>query len=567
MHSAMKNKYASYVLFAFIFLFIGSSAAAAVDVPDLSWERGRQQSVTLGGDTKSVLWKISLDGFGKSLPFSRSSINDSGFIVYSIEIPENLPVGRYQIVVRGPNTADTTSGYVNILNTVAYDPLSDPRGIGVIAVAAYTLLAFFTGNKNESENSDQNEEEGEDSSALGSVDTNYQGIKIKHRGRGDDSVFVRNNFARTLDSWRHIAVLTMARRSPLTMRLSADGSYLQAIIGPLTIVLPALGIGVGAWLGLDTFIENSLIPTSLALVLLIVVIGIFDALSGLTAFVSYLFIVIARGGLDSVADVRTLLGFSLLLFTPSLAAGATRPLRRARDDWDAWERVTDVLVSTLLTTWAIKSMVLALDGFARQKTELATHSTLIAAAGGTLIVIRYALEEFVSRYAPARMEYMTPAKVASQDFDSFLITQGIRAALFIFFMFGFFGFTWQIFVAVAILVIPSIIKRFDSHLPNVPLLFQILPGGIPSIVVMSFIGFLFSNWVNTLPLLAEDKTKTIVIITSIPGLTIGLLKLFGRSPKSGDSRWYRRENMKWIYRTGGPVMLALAMLITIGVIP
>jgi hypothetical protein len=165
------------------------------------------------------------------------------------------------------------------------------------------------------------------------------------------------------------------------------------------------------------------------------------------------------------------------------------------------------------------------------------------------------------------MEYMTPAKVASQDLDSFLITQAVRAAIFIFFMFGFFGLTWQIFVAVAILVIPSLLKRFDSNLPNVPFLFQIIPGGIPSIVVMSFIGFAFSNWVNTLPLLAEDKTKTIVLITSIPGLVIGLLKLFGRSAKAGDTRWYRRENLKWLYRTGGPVMLAVATLITIGVIP
>jgi hypothetical protein len=111
------------------------------------------------------------------------------------------------------------------------------------------------------------------------------------------------------------------------------------------------------------------------------------------------------------------------------------------------------------------------------------------------------------------------------------------------------------------------LKRFDSNLPNVPVLFQLIPGGIPSIVVMSFVGFMFSNWVNTLPLLAEDKTKTIVIITSIPGLVVGLLKLFGRSAKPGDSRWYRRENMKWLYRTGGPVMLAVALLITIGVIP
>jgi hypothetical protein len=212
-------------------------------------------------------------------------------------------------------------------------------------------------------------------------------------------------------------------------------------------------------------------------------------------------------------------------------------------------------------------MVLAIDGFARQKTDLATHSTLFAIVGGTFIFIRYGLEEFVSRYAPARMQYMTPAKVASQDFDSFLVTQAVRAGLFIFFMFGFFGFTWQIFAAVAILVVPSILKRFDSKLPNIPLLFQIIPGGIPSIVVMSFVGFMFSNWVNTLPLLAEDKTKTIVIITSIPGLVIGLLKLFGRSAKPGDSRWYRRDNMKWLYRTGGPVMLAVALLITIGVIP
>jgi hypothetical protein len=445
--------------------------------------------------------------------------------------------------------------------------LSDPRGVGVIAVAAFTLLAFFAGNRSESENSEQDEEEEEDSSALGSVDTNYQGIKIKHRGRGDDSVFVRSSFARTLDGWRHVAVLTMARRSPLTMRVSADGSYLQAIIGPLAIALPALGIALGAWLGASTSIANSLIPTSLVFVLLIVLVGILDAFSGLLAFVSYLLVILARGGIDNVADVRTLLGFSLLLFTPSLAAGATRPLRRARDDWDAWERITDVLVSTLLTTWAIKSMVLALDGFARQKTDIATHSTLIAVVGGTFIFIRYLLEEFVSRYAPARMEYMTPAKVASQDLDSFLISQAVRAGLFIFFMIGFFGLTWQIFVAVAILVVPSILKRFDSNLPNVPLLFQIIPGGIPSIVVMAFVGFMFSNWVNTLPLLAEDKTKTIVIITSIPGLVIGLLKLFGRSAKPGDSRWYRRENMKWLYRTGGPVMLAVALLITIGVIP
>jgi carbon starvation protein CstA len=133
-------------------------------------------------------------------------------------------------------------------------------------------------------------------------------------------------------------------------------------------------------------------------------------------------------------------------------------------------------------------------------------------------------------------------------------------------MFGFFGFSWQILVAIALMVIPSLLKRVDKKFPNSAALFQIIPGGVPSIVVMSFIGTAFSNWANSLPLLAADKSKTIVVICSLPGFVISLLKLFGRSPKPGDVRFYRRDSMKIIYRTFGPIMLFIASLITIGVI-
>jgi hypothetical protein len=58
-----------------------------------------------------------------------------------------------------------------------------------------------------------------------------------------------------------------------------------------------------------------------------------------------------------------------------------------------------------------------------------------------------------------------------------------------------------------------------------------------------------------------------LILTSLPGFAIGLLKLFGRSPKSGDVRWYRRDKLRPLYYTGGPVMLAIATLITMGILP
>jgi hypothetical protein len=562
MLSVKKSKFFVTVLLGVIFTFPTFTIAQAVDTPELTWQRGRQQSITLGGNTAEKFWQIKLEANGKSLKFDQSSTSKNGFIVYTIEIPEDLSVGRYQVVVSGPATTTNTVAFVNISPTVSYDPLADPKKVGVIAVIAFTLLTFFTGNRSE----DQKEEESEDQSALGSVDTAYMGVGATKRGKGDLVGIGKSKFTQNLDLLRHLSIFNTASRSPLVMRVVADSSYLQAISGFFVLLLPVIGLALGVAIALSTNMSVSLIPTSLALTLAIVVLALLDAFAGFIAFVVYFLFAVAVGEITNFTDIQALLGMSLLWFTPALAAGATRPLRRAADDWDLWERITDILVSTLLTGWAIKGMVLAIDGFAKEKTSIATHSDLIALLGAAMVVLRYLLEEFATRYTPARLEYLSPPKVKSQDLDAFLISLLVKALIFIFFMFGFFGFSWQILVAVALMVIPSLLKRVDKKFPNSAALFQIIPGGIPSIVVMSFIGTAFSSWANSLPLLAADKSKTIVVICSLPGFVISLLKLFGRSPKSGDVRWYRRDSMKIAYRIFGPIMLLIASLITVGVI-
>jgi hypothetical protein len=563
MLSVTRSRFFVTVLLGILFTFPTITIAQALDTPELTWQRGRQQSITLGGNTADKLWQINLEANGKSLRFDQSSVSKNGFIVYTVEIPEDLAVGRYEVVVSGPATTTNTVAFVNISPTVSYDPLADPKKVGVIAVIAFTLLTFFTGNRSEDQ---EQEEESEDQSALGSVDTAYMGVGATKRGRGDLIGIGKSKFTQNLDLLRHLSIFNTASRSPLVMRVVADSSYLQAISGFFVLLLPVIGVGLGVAIALDTEISTSLIPTSLALTLAIVVLALLDAFAGLIAFVVYFLYAVAVGEITNFTDIQALLGMSLLWFTPALAAGATRPLRRAADDWDLWERITDILVSTLLTGWAIKGMVLAIDGFAKEKTSIATHSDLIALVGAAMVVLRYLLEEFATRYTPARLEYLSPPKVKSQDLDAFLISLLVKALIFIFFMFGFFGFSWQILVAVALMVIPSLLKRVDNKFPNSAALFQIIPGGIPSIVVMSFIGTAFSSWANSLPLLAADKSKTIVVICSLPGFVISLLKLFGRSPKSGDVRWYRRDSMKIVYRIFGPIMLLIASLITVGVI-
>jgi hypothetical protein len=561
----MRNKFLAKLSLAFIFLILGTGTAQAVNVPELQWERGHQQSITLGGVTNTTLWTIRLSGMGKSLTFDRSSPNKDGYIVYSIDIPADFPVGKYKVITSGPNMADTTSAYINVIEIISYDPLSDPKGVGAIAVVTFTLLSFFGLNRQDHKlGSDTNEE---DASSLGSVDTNYLGIKVSHRGKGDDRKWGKTTFSRKLDEIRHLTVFNFSSKSPLTSRLAADGSYLQSLFGPASLVLPIVGLALGAWIALSNDIKTSLVPTSVGLMIAIIVLGILDAFSGLIAITTFGLIAAVSGAITNVIDVRTLLGLALLWFTPSLAAGATRPLRRELSDWDLWERLTDLLVSTFITGWAIKSMVLALDGFSHEKTPFATHANQVAFIGGAFVFLRYLLEEFTSRYTPERLEYLTPPKLRAQEFSSLLITLFVRVLLYVFFMYGFFGLCWQIFAATALLITPSLLKTIQDKLPNIPWLFQVIPGGVPSIVVMSFVGFFFSNWVNTWPLLSEDKTKTILILTSLPGFVVGLFKLFARSAKQGDVRWYRRENLKVFYRLVGPLMFALAVLITIGVIP
>jgi hypothetical protein len=562
----MKSKVFVTNLLAVILLLLVTPIAAALDSPELTWDRGRQQSITLGGNTSSQLWQIKLEGAGKSLKFDQSSKNKDGFIVYTIDIPQDLPVDRYKVLVYSQATDVSTVAYVNISPTISYDPLSDPKKVGVIAVIAFTLLTFFTGNRSESQSNEENQTESDDPSSLGSVDTAYMGVGATKRGRGDLLRIGRSKLTQQLDLLRHVFVSNTAPRSPLFMRILADSTYLQAISGLLVVVMPLIGIGLGISIGLDTNLNNSLIPTSLGLMIGILILALLDALAGLTAFVTYFLFVLLSGNISSFSDIQSLLGLSLLWFTPALAAGATRPLRRAASDWSAWERVTDVLVSTLITAWAIKGMVLAIDGFAKEKTQIATHSDLLALIGGGLIVIRYLLEEFATRFTPARLEYLSPPKVKRQDLDAFLLSLFVKALIFILFMIGFFGISWQILAATAILIIPEALKRVSNSFPNIPALFQIIPGGVPAIIVMSFIGTTFSNWANSLPLLASDKSKTIVVLCSLPGFVISLLKLFGRSPKSGDVRWYRRSSMKLLYRFFGPITLLIASLITTGVI-
>ena len=558
----MKSRVAALAILILGFMIQGFSLAEAVDKPTLQWARGQQQTITLGGNTKSELWNITLDKDGKTFAkFERSSRNAKGFIVYSVDLSRDFPIGQYEVNVSSETNPTYTTAYVSVLSTIAYDPLQDPKGVGAIAVIAFTLLSLFTGNGSSQSNNE------EDASALGSVDKDYLGMEFTNQGLIDRKAFAKRKLNLSIDQLRRNTTLELSSKSPLFSRVISDSSYLQALLGYLVALFPLIAIWLGVQTSLSSKYQLSIVPTNVLLAVALMAIGIFDSFAGLVGFLAYLITTVIGGQLNTVIDIRTMFGLALFWFTPILAAGNIRPLRRTKSEWTFWERGADLLIAPLLASWATKGMLEALNGFAKQETELSKFSSETALVAGFLILIRYLLEDLASKLAPARLEYLNPPKIFKQDKQSYITSIFIKVLLYIFFMFGFFGFAWQILIAIAFLVGPSLIGKFVKGIPNFPILYQMIPIGIPGLIVMALVGTATSNFVNSLPLVAADRSKTILILCALPGLLISLLKLFGKSPKPGDVRWYMRAKYRAIYRIFGPALAVIAGLITIGVLP
>lgn len=567
------KKFGALALLLSIFTALTSSAASAADIPSLLWERGRQQTITLGGASAENSWSIRLVGPGKTQEFKKSVQNSDGFYVYSVNIPRDQKIGDYRVLVSSADRPDELVAYVNISKSISYNLLSDPEALGILAVVLTTLVSSFSGNLGNVGGSDGFEEGNPDdpypsdqnTGTVDSIGSDSLVTSDNEKGSFDQLRLGRIGFVATIDALRHSWIQGLAPRTRVWMRVIADASWLQAIFGPLALLSPIVGACLGITIFATHNFSTTVIPSATPALIALFAVGVFDAMAGATGAFALFISIIISGKVHSTADIRGLMGVAVLFFLPILIAGTMRPLRRLRAETPVWERITDYLVAPLFTFWSVKSLVSAIDGFAQQQTELSQSAVKLAIISSTLIVIRLACEDLAHNLAPARIEYLSAPKVRTMDSYYLLVSIGVKTAIYLFFMYGFLQFSWQGLVAVAFLVTPQIIKLYGDRIPNFPLLFQIIPGGVPGTVFTALLGIAISKWVNMLPLVAEDKSRTIFVLVGIPGFILSMLKIFGRSPKDGDVRWYRRPKYNLLYRPAGVVMFFAALSLVSGV--
>jgi hypothetical protein len=146
MRCVNKNRIISGFCISILALIIFSPLSSAVDIPILTWERGKEQNIVLGGSAVPAKWKLVMtDNNGHSLYFTESKSNKKGFIVYSASLSNNLPLGNYYLEVISPDkTSNSIVSGVNVIEMSDYGITRIPFDLKLLVVYFSILVTLLS---------------------------------------------------------------------------------------------------------------------------------------------------------------------------------------------------------------------------------------------------------------------------------------------------------------------------------------------------------------------------------------------------------------------------------------
>lgn len=439
-----------------------------------------------------------------------------------------------------------------------YDPLAHPKRTTDTAVIAFAALTAVAGagmmRSNVAGKSTSNQQ-----GYLAQLSRGGVLVAGTQLGRGDKGSIWKRPVNQKMDRFVARSGAAISGFSPLATRILSDGNYQRSLIGPFSLIIYPSSIALGVFASKS--LHQQALPPSLTYVLLMMAVGVIDALAGILISVAFTLSVLIGGHLTSLSSVLTVAGVSMLAFTPTLLAGAFRPYRRAVWDFTSlWERATDYLLASILTGWVVQQIVLGLPGLSGLQLPIANHARAIALFAAGLIILRFAMEDFSARLFPQRLILLEP------EYRERSITQQIISSLFRVAIFGliagkFIGVSAQLFIGIGLFAIPLFMGVFEDRYPKSTKVQKWMPTGIIEMLFMTFVGYFLAMSVQA----RYPNARTYVLISfialSIPGLILKLLALFG---KDGAEDWKVSRFGKVAYRVLGVVALGTLIYIILG---
>lgn len=294
-----------------VFTFIGApSIAQAFDIPLLTWERGREQQVVLGGGAYTQNWQVTMEGNGaEPLTFVASEKNDAGYVVYSVTIPKDFPTGAYEIVTRGEGSPRTVVAGIQLIPAIANTVTDNIRDLTLIIAIFAALTAIVSTIRARK----------------------YQYIPFQSQQmvarEGDDGLIPSDNFWDRLEAAPYrirVQFITSLRPSLTRFLLLREGEVAHRLSRPFYGLSPLIGLVAGALAGVEVLRNEGVVSTPLSIFIGVSALAIFDAVAGLTATLGFWAVLLFTGNVTSFRDVLIALAVGIAWVGPSLFAALLR---------------------------------------------------------------------------------------------------------------------------------------------------------------------------------------------------------------------------------------------------
>lgn len=386
----------------------------------------------------------------------------------------------------------------------------------------------------------------ESEGSFGSSDANLLGATEATDQRWGDrlSPWLSVGYGR-FDALLRSAIETLSPRSVLATRLVQDGTWMRAVAGTAELLVWIAGLVAGIAGALS--VGSLAIAPSVGFVAVIAVMSLLNGIAGALAWIGFLAVVVSRGNITTIFDVRTMIGLAFVFFALPSIASAIRPLY---DDGSRSiiHRVGDYVMMPVFLAYGAAGIYSAINGLSGLSIVQPGDATLLRNIVFVTAIARLGIEDVVRRGFPVRMATVSIEAAGEPGIAAEIVKKVFGATLYTMAIVTFYGWGARTAAMIALVSLVPVLGLFADNFPNLVAVHKWFPRGILRAVIMIIVGTWYGRFILALADNPAD-TRSIAVFLLLPGVALGLIDCFAREGGEWPDRTAKHAAgfMLWLF--------------------
>jgi len=485
----MLNKFIAICVAGFSIFIAIPSASAASDIPLLSWERGKEQNIVLGGYTNQSSWSIQLVANGREpIKFSKSTANKDGYFVYSIFLPMDFPTGAYRVESVGKTGDVTVVAGVQVVELMYFDIIRVPYQL----LFLLTVLIFL----------------------ISSLST----LRLR---RYEQMSYLQSksevHLAPAIASFYRLRSNAVAgvQRSLFKHVIKKEGELLHKISPVLWAITPVATFIFGSYIGIAAGSQLGIPNIPVLLFVIAAIIGVLDPYSGFTAAVGFSILQTMQGHISSMRAVGALMAIALAWVAPGLISSIYREMIVKDNLPKVIQRSLPSIFSAFFGAAIFFSSELLLASLLDRTGPIVNSRFDLPIAVGLFVFVKQRLEVFVDRRS-----LLSDANIEVKSIRlSRIISPRAVGILVLFFAGVMYVWTESVLfslVTAVVFVIPLLMLQVRFASPVIALLGKVRRNILVESTIVSAISYAIFTYIQSTPFEVIQKGKLIIVGAAIP---------------------------------------------------